>query len=59
MTNTLPDRLRDAANAIAELNAIQGLPSERASVPPKYLLAAADEIDRLALVGPPENDRPT
>jgi hypothetical protein len=51
--------LRQVAAAIAELNSIEGMPSERASVSPKYLLVAADEIDRLALVGPPENDLPT
>jgi hypothetical protein len=37
--------LRQVAAAIAELNGIQGLTSERASVSPQYLLAAADEID--------------
>jgi hypothetical protein len=40
--------LRDAANAIAELNATQALPSERASVSPKYLREQADEFDRLS-----------
>jgi hypothetical protein len=39
------DRLRDAADAIAELNAIQGLPSERASVSPQFLREQADEIE--------------
>jgi hypothetical protein len=56
-TTPLATRLRAAADAIAELNSTQGLPSERASVSPKYLFAAADEID--ALVGSPENDQPT
>jgi len=37
--------LRQVAAAIAELNSTQGLPSERASVSPKYLLAAADAIE--------------
>jgi hypothetical protein len=54
MTTPLATRLRLAADAIAELNSTQGLPSERASVSPKYLLAeadaieAADEIDRVS-----------
>jgi hypothetical protein len=37
-------RLRQAAAAIAELNATEGLPPELA-VSPKYLLAAADAIE--------------
>ena len=41
----LATRLRQAADAIAELNSMQGLPSERASVSPEYLLAAADAIE--------------
>jgi hypothetical protein len=42
----LATRLRQAADAIAELNATQGLPSERASVSPKFLREQADEAER-------------
>lgn len=41
----LPQRLRDAADAIAELNAMQGLNAERCGVSPKYLREEADKME--------------
>lgn len=47
MTAPLAQRLRDAAEVIAELNASQGLSAERAAVSPKYLreIAAGMEME--------------
>lgn len=38
-------RLRAAADAIAELNAMQGLAAERAAVSPKYLREQAETME--------------
>jgi hypothetical protein len=45
MTATLPERLIAAADAIAELNASQGLSAERAAVSPKYLREEAERME--------------
>jgi hypothetical protein len=37
--------MRQAADAIAELNALQGLNAERCAVSPKYLRELADSMD--------------
>jgi len=44
-TAPLPQRLRAAADAIAELNAMQGLATERGAVSPKYLREEADRME--------------
>lgn len=48
MTAPLSERMRQAADAIAELNALQGLNAERCAVSPKYL---REEAERMEMVG--------
>jgi len=45
-TVPLSQRMREAADAIAELNAMQGLATERGAVSPKYLREEADRMER-------------
>lgn len=49
---------RQVAAAIAELNSMQGLPSERASVSPEYLRAAADAMESADALEPGREGQP-